>query len=169
VSEIEFDPVDQITVGAVGEPGERTFMIQARRGVDTTTLVLEKAQVVALARETFELLSRVGFPERSETQEAEELDETHEPMWRVGTIAIAYEEERDLIMVECRELVPEEEEMGERARFWVTRSQFVGLGRRGLEVAAQGRPTCPYCWQPMDPSGHFCVATNGHGRGRDEV
>jgi uncharacterized repeat protein (TIGR03847 family) len=168
MSEIEFDPVDLITVGAVGEPGERVFMLQARREAASATLVLEKAQVVALARETFELLSRVGFPERSETEEAPPLDETEEPLWRVGTIAIAYEEERDLIMVECREIMPEEEE-GERARFWVTRTQFVGLGRRGLEVAAQGRPTCPYCWQPMDPSGHFCVATNGHGRGRDEV
>ncbi|MGH2812008.1 MAG: DUF3090 family protein, partial [Actinomycetota bacterium] len=32
MKEIEFDPVDGIAVGAVGEPGERTFMIQARQG-----------------------------------------------------------------------------------------------------------------------------------------
>jgi uncharacterized repeat protein (TIGR03847 family) len=164
MTEMEFDPVDEITVGAVGEPGGRVFMLQAKLGLDTATFILEKDQAVALARQTFELLTRIGFPDRSEAGEAPDLDESDEPRWRVGTIAIAYEEERDLVMIECRELIEPEEEGG-RARFWLTRAQFIALGRRGLEVAAQGRPTCPYCWQPIDPDGHFCVATNGHGRG----
>ena len=163
MSEIEFDPVDEMTVGASGEPGSRVFMLQARRGAETVTVILEKTQAIALSRQTFDLLTRIGWPDRSETPDPPDLDEMQAPLWRVGTIAIAYDEERDLVMVECRELV-EEEDDGSRARFWLTRPQFLALGRKGLEVAAQGRPTCPYCWQPIDADGHFCIATNGHGR-----
>lgn len=163
MSQIELDPVDSITVGAVGEPGSRTFMIQAIKGADLLTLVLEKTQVVALGREVFDLLGRIGFPERSDATEASDIDETNAPEWRVGAIAIAFERERDLIMMEMRELVPEDDEGGARARLWLTRAQFLAIGSKAFEVAAQGRPTCPYCWQPIDPDGHFCFRSNGHG------
>lgn len=162
MSDTELDPVESITVGTIGEPGSRTFMIQALKGADQLSVVLEKTQVVALGREVFDLLGRIGFPERTEATEAGEIDETNAPAWRVGTIAIAYEQERDLIMVEMRESVPEEGDEGARARLWVTKAQFLALGTRAFEVAAQGRPTCPYCWQPIDPDGHFCIRSNGH-------
>ncbi len=31
-------------------------------------------------------------------------------------------------------------------------------------VCAAGRPLCPLCGDPMDPSGHMCVRRNGHSR-----
>jgi len=47
-------------------------------------------------------------------------------------------------------------------RFWATREQVLALARHGAQVCAQGRPTCRYCDQPMDPEGHVCPAMNGH-------
>ena len=28
-------------------------------------------------------------------------------------------------------------------------------------LVSSGRPTCPFCGQPLDPSGHFCSRGNG--------
>jgi uncharacterized repeat protein (TIGR03847 family) len=47
-------------------------------------------------------------------------------------------------------------------RFWATREQMLALARHGAQVCSQGRPTCRYCDQPLDPEGHICPAMNGH-------
>jgi uncharacterized repeat protein (TIGR03847 family) len=49
-----------------------------------------------------------------------------------------------------------------RVRFWATRDQMLALARHGAQVCSQGRPTCRYCDQPIDPEGHVCSAMNGH-------
>ena len=45
----DFEAVDLFTVGAVGEPGHRTFLIQAQAGPTHVTVKCEKQQVAALA------------------------------------------------------------------------------------------------------------------------
>jgi uncharacterized repeat protein (TIGR03847 family) len=32
--------------------------------------------------------------------------------------------------------------------------------RHATRVVAAGRPICPVCGRPMDPSGHFCPRNN---------
>ena len=46
----DFDFVDVITSGAIGEPGRRTFYIQARAGARTVTIRSEKQQVAAIGK-----------------------------------------------------------------------------------------------------------------------
>lgn len=162
---LELDPVDRITVGAVGLPGQRTFYLQARQGTALVTLLFEKAHVIALARGSEEILTRVGFPEPPMTWDAQtmSLEEPLDPAFRVGSMAIGFVEERDLILLECRELVVEgEPEDPATSRFWLSRAQMRALGEHGMALAAQGRPLCPLCGSPMDAGGHFCVASNGH-------
>ncbi|HEY4725364.1 MAG TPA: DUF3090 family protein, partial [Actinomycetota bacterium] len=45
----ELDPVTRLTADAVGEPGQRTFYLQAASGADQVTLLVEKEQVRRLA------------------------------------------------------------------------------------------------------------------------
>ena len=45
-----YDPVERFVAGTVGQPGERTFFLQARTGSRITSVSLEKAQVAALAQ-----------------------------------------------------------------------------------------------------------------------
>ena len=45
----EFDEVDTFTVGAIGEPGQRTFYLQARRGTTRVSVKCEKQQAAAIA------------------------------------------------------------------------------------------------------------------------
>jgi uncharacterized repeat protein (TIGR03847 family) len=47
-------------------------------------------------------------------------------------------------------------------RLLVTRAQLRVLARHGAEVVARGRPLCPLCGNPLDPTGHICPALNGH-------
>jgi len=57
---VEIGPVDRITAGAVGEPGQRTFYLQARAGTELVTVVMEKQQVELLAASILDILARVG-------------------------------------------------------------------------------------------------------------
>lgn len=181
---MEIESVDRITAGAVGEPGHRTFYLQARSGLDLVTVIVEKEQVELLAASILEILSRADQETGQVPAEEDlELEEPVEPLWRVGRLSIGYAEERDRVLLELEELVPEEgeeegdegEEEGEgedeeevsepeRVRIWATREQMLGLSLRGAAVVARGRPSCDLCGNPIDPEGHTCPALNGHGR-----
>ena len=55
----DYDPPDRFVAGTVGEPGSRTFFLQARAGTRLTSVALEKAQVSVLAERVDELLDEV--------------------------------------------------------------------------------------------------------------
>lgn len=171
-SPIELDPVSRITAAAVGEPGERSFYIQARKDDVVVSLLLEKQQVAMLAMHADQLLERVGAPDASDPSVPDpsslDLEEPVAPAFRVGQISLGYDEPRDLVLIECEEFVPEDEEEEEpapdprRARLWLTRAQLFALARRGEREVASGRPVCSMCGEAMDPEGHFCPRSNGH-------
>ena len=54
-----FDPPERFVAGTVGEPGERTFFLQAREGRRVVSVALEKQQVVALAERMDQLLDEL--------------------------------------------------------------------------------------------------------------
>ena len=60
---IEFDPVDDIGAGAFGVPGQRTFVIQARKGNAVLSVLVEKEQVRLLAEEATQFLDRIAEDE----------------------------------------------------------------------------------------------------------
>jgi uncharacterized repeat protein (TIGR03847 family) len=169
---VELDPVDRITTEAVGEPGDRTFYLQARKGPDILTVVLEKEQVRLLAASIMEILQKVGIDtDPAAIPDADlELEEPVEAEWRAGRLSIGYQEERDLLVLDLEELLPDDEDeadepqdrVPEEARVWATREQMLALARHGAEVVSAGRPSCQLCGQPMDPEGHWCAAKNGH-------
>ncbi|HEU4865862.1 MAG TPA: DUF3090 family protein [Actinomycetota bacterium] len=169
---MDLDPVDKLTTGTVGEPGQRTFFIQATQGERVITIVVEKEQVELLGTSILEILASVGRETGEGPQEeALELDVPLEPLWRAGRLSIGYAEDRDLMLLELEELVetPGEEEADDddlpqpaRVRMWATREQMFALARHGAAVAARGRPKCRFCGNPMDPEGHMCPAMNGH-------
>jgi len=175
---VELERVDRITAGAVGEPGERTFYLQAREGERLITITVEKEQVELLGTSILEILATVGR-ETGEGPLSEELglEPPLEPLWRAGRLSIGYAEDRDLMLLEVEEqlegALTEDEGEGlvtpdvegpepARVRLWATREQMFALARHGAEVAARGRPRCRYCGNPIGPEGHMCPAMNGH-------
>jgi uncharacterized repeat protein (TIGR03847 family) len=173
----DLNPVDRITSGAVGEPGDRTFYIQARKGDRLVTLLCEKQQVEALATTLERLLDAMPEVEDEGTPVADEdldLEEPLIPEWRVGPMGIELDEERDMIILilqEAVEIEGEEEEEedaepaieGANARLVATRAQMRALAEQSATVVAGGRPRCRLCGFPLDPvADHICPALNGH-------
>jgi uncharacterized repeat protein (TIGR03847 family) len=187
----EIDPVDRITAGAVGEPGQRTFYLQAQGAGSHVTLLAEKDQVRVLAQALNQLLAQI--PDGEEGAEPDEpalaLSEPLLPEFRIGEMSLEFDEPANKIVItlneisaraaadedddeepeDAPELEPElEPEDLSRARFVATRAQARAMAEHALEVVAAGRPRCQFCGYPMNPGeDHVCPAMNGHGRPRD--
>jgi uncharacterized repeat protein (TIGR03847 family) len=170
---IELDDVDGLGAGAGGEPGHRAFYIQARTEHTQLTVLVEKEQVDLLASEAVAFLDRIAdtYPELPfdlpTTQST--LREPTVPLFRARLIGLGFDPERELVLIELRERSEEEEdeaaadpseEDGYVARIYATRAQVRAMAARGAEAVAGGRPACPLCEQPMDPSGHRCPRWN---------
>jgi len=173
---IELDDVDGLGTGAVGQPGQRAFYIQARTEHTQLTVLVEKEQVNLLATEAVAFLDKIAekYPELPFDLPSTEsvLREPTVPLFRARLIGLGFDPERELVLIELRER-PEDEEAVESsdpsvadddegyvARIYATRAQVRSLAARGAEAVAGGRPPCPLCEQPMDPSGHRCPRWN---------
>ena len=62
-----FDPPERFVPGTVGEPGQRTFFLQARAGSRVTSVALEKQQVEILGERVGELLDELLASSEVET------------------------------------------------------------------------------------------------------
>jgi uncharacterized repeat protein (TIGR03847 family) len=132
------------------------------------TLLAEKEQVRLLAEALLQLLGTL--PETDEGPapgaDALALEGPLEPEWRVGEMAIEYEDRTGSVEIMITEIEPEDEdgetEIGARARFVVTRAQARAMALHALEVGAAGHPRCQFCGYPLEPAGHICPAMNGH-------
>jgi len=167
----DFNPVSRITIGAVGSPGQRVFLLQATQSSSMITLKLEKEQARILAASTSELLEELDekYP-RSYSKFDEPLSsdlmlqEPVEPEFVIGQIGLGYDQEQDLVVLVAQEVQLESSQEVATVRFWATRSQMRALSDHTLEVVNQGRPICPLCDSPINPDGHFCPKSNGYER-----
>jgi uncharacterized repeat protein (TIGR03847 family) len=169
--ELDLDPITHITTDAIGQPGQRTFYLQVWQETKAYTLLVEKIQIQSLSIGLEQFLGEVAekhpnLPPASADYSEEKLhiNPPLDPLFRVGELGLAYDSDRDLIIIIAREILGEELDQVEASvvRIWCTRSQLQALCAWGLEVTTRGRPLCPQCGEPMDPSGHFCPKKNGH-------
>jgi uncharacterized repeat protein (TIGR03847 family) len=181
-----FDPPERFVAGTVGEPGERTFFLQARVGTRLVSVALEKQQVVALAERLDQLLDELM---RSDTRgvvpavapidldDAEPLDQPIEEEFRAGTMTLSWDPEDERVVIEVfpyseaavvsPEQVEEDFEEPEPEELLLVRLPAAAARsfvKRAEQVVEAGRPGCPFCGEPMDPDGHLCVRANGFKR-----
>src|SRR4051794_7993117 len=168
---IEFDPVDAIGAGAFGRPGERVFIIQARKGEAVLSVLVEKEQVALLATEASQFLDGLDekFPDDIAADAGSGPVSEAVPLFRARLIGIGFDESRGLVLLELREDAPEEKEEappapddteGRIARLYATRAQVRAMVAHGVNAVTAGRPRCPLCDFPMDPEGHHCPRWN---------
>ena len=206
----DFGVPDRFVTGTVGQPGHRTFFLQARKGTAIVSVVLEKVQVQVLAERLALLLAEIA---RRGVQVPEALapsdDDTAplgEPLveaFRVGTMTLGWDSEREQVVVEARaqqesddDEEDDEEEDEEEAddadadddadegeeddepatlefddsdpdgpdlvRVRLTPLAARAFVERSLRTVAAGRPPCPFCGLPLDPTGHICPRKNGY-------
>lgn len=178
-----FDPPDRFVAGTVGQPGERTFFLQARDGARVVSIVLEKVQVAVLADRLGELLSEL---ERRGVAAAEAaalaplvsddsgpLDEPINEAFRAGSLTLGWDGDDELVLVEARaqsedgeaidpdEDDEEDEDGPDLLRVRMTADAARSFVARAARIVASGRPPCPMCGAPLDPQGHICPRRNG--------
>lgn len=186
----QFDPPERFVAGTVGQPGERTFFLQASGSGRITSVALEKAQVSALAERIEELLEEVRrrFGEQSGDAQPDTVDIDDGPLeqpidedFRVGTLAVAWDAEAARVIIEAQQVdetggepddqgevdvfVDEEPVDKDVLRVHLTPTAARAFAGQAMKVVAAGRPNCPLCGQPLDPEGHICPRQNGYKPG----
>jgi uncharacterized repeat protein (TIGR03847 family) len=162
---------DRFTAGTVGEPGQRMFFLQAQSNGLVLSLKLEKQQVGALAEYLDGLMADLPVPDPKLVPGHLDLRQPVQPAWVVGSLAVAWDEDEDRLILVAEELVPEMESEEEavpvdadsspaRARFRLTREQVAAFVRKARELVASGRPNCRFCGGPINPEGHPCPRMN---------
>lgn len=173
-----YDPPERFVAGTVGQPGQRTFFLQATSGERVTSVALEKTQVQVLAERLGDLLDEVrrrgGDAPVEAPPELEDVAPLDQPIleeFRAGTLAIAWDGEEGIVVVEAHEMTEsgevadddDEDAEGDVLRVRITPAMARAFVQRSLRVVAAGRPPCPLCGRPLDPEGHICARLNGHG------
>ena len=182
-----FDPPERFVAGTVGPPGQRTFFLQARSGSRIVSVSLEKQQVQALSERVDELLDEVMANDVSDAmipavaplglEDSEPLEQPIEEEFRAGTMTLSWDPTDERIVIEVfpyteaavvsPDQVDQDFQEPDPEEVFLVRIP-AGVARafvkRSEQVLEAGRPSCPFCGNPVDPEGHLCVRANGFRR-----
>ena len=176
-----FDQPERFTVGTVGQPGERTFFIQAQSGTRLISVSLEKTQVQALADRLLYTIRDIkqnspGITISRLPKDDSPLSAPIEEEFRVGVIGLAYDAQSGLIQVDMQaindnndqdpEFIDVDDLTGDQdiLRVLITPSEADRFSKRAFIVVGAGRQPCPFCGGPIDIKGHLCPRSNGYRR-----
>jgi uncharacterized repeat protein (TIGR03847 family) len=188
-----YDPPERFVPGTVGEPGQRTFFLQARSGTRMTSVALEKQQVQILGERIAELLDELISSGETRTTvpavtpvdltDSDPLEQPIEEEFRAGTITLSWDGNDERVVIEVfpiteqavtiesdeaslMELPIDEPEPEEVLLVRLPAPMARAFAARAATVVAAGREPCPFCGGPMDPQGHLCPRANGFRRTR---
>lgn len=186
-----FDPPERFVAGTVGEPGHRTFFLQAREGPRVTSVALEKQQVAILGERIDELLDELMsaggvaslIPAITPVEQIDNgpLEQPIVEEFRAGTITLSWDVDDERIVIEVFPVVEvdvpieadedelvdlpiDEPEPEELFVVRLTPAQARIFATRAASVVSAGRPACQFCGGPVDPAGHLCPRANGFRR-----
>lgn len=169
-----FDWPDRFVTGTVGQPGARTFYLQARQGPTVISVALEKEQSAALAEKIDDVLNELmaqgdnpfSVPAMAARALIDEdpLDQPVEERFRVGALSLGWEPSTAQLVIEAVPLVeidPEQMDVADEdpAEALIVRipvGTARAFARRTRDVVSAGRPVCPLCGGPVDSSDHVC-------------
>jgi uncharacterized repeat protein (TIGR03847 family) len=177
-----FRTPDRFVAGTVGEPGDRSFYLQAVQEPRVVSVLLEKQQVKVLADRMGLLLDEVARrfgaempPQADDVADVDPLQTPVDAEFRVGTMGLGWDADAGAVVVELLAITETEvdesvvlddtEEGPDAVRVFLTPIQAREFALRSTRVIAAGRPPCPLCGEPLSTRGHMCVRTNGYKRG----
>ena len=150
-----FSSPDRVMVGAIGEVGERLFLLQVREGRRLVILKCEKIQLAALAQWLAQVLSELGRP--AHLPDDLTLEPEYEIDFVVGDVTLAIDADREVIDVTFESV---DEDAG--LTLSLNKEWAGALAIAITRLVEAGRAPCPLCGAPLDQRGHDCPRTNGH-------
>jgi len=177
-----FDRPRRFVAGTVGTPGERTFYLQATSADDNrvVSVALEKQQVAVLADRLEQLLDevvhRTGTALPATGFDTEALEQPIDEEFRVSAMGLAWDGDSGLVIIEAQApaedatvaeqtLLEDVDEGPDALRVLLEPGRARAFVDRARKVISAGRPPCPLCGLPLDPTGHVCPRHNGYHRG----
>jgi len=174
-----FDWPDRLVVGTVGQPGARTFFLQARTGAQLVSVALEKQQSAALAERIEDVLDELMTEEGNPfsipalTPEGlvdnDPLEQPVDEQFRAGPMSLGWDPSTAQIVIEASPtpdvaadaVKPIELEPKELLVVRIPVGTARAFAKRTREVVGAGRPICPLCRLPMDSDDHVCTLPDG--------
>ncbi|SFR27764.1 conserved hypothetical protein [Lentzea waywayandensis] len=181
-----FRAPDRFIAGTVGQPGDRTFYLQASEQSRLISVALEKQQVQVLAERIGSLLEEVhrrfgaDVPDEAppDDLDTQPLDVPVEEEFRVGTMGLGWDAESKAVVIELLAISEEEvdeavvlddtEEGPDAVRVFLSPSAARAFAERADRVINAGRKPCPLCAEPLDADGHICPRQNGYRRTEED-
>lgn len=179
-----YDAPQRFVAGTVGDPGERTFFLQARDSSQLTSVALEKEQVSALAERVEVMLDEILRRTRgtasvpaagpSGVDDREPLEQPIIEEFRVETMTLSWDGDDERVVIaayapaEDAESVEPPEDPADSDRdvlvVRLTGAEARAFVQRAHAVVSAGRPNCPLCGLPLEATGHICPRQNGYRR-----
>jgi uncharacterized repeat protein (TIGR03847 family) len=123
----------------------------------------------------------VAPPELADTAP---LEVPVEEEFRVGTMALAWDGDDEVVVIEAQAVTEDDAEDAEDAedgedalplieddeegppllRVRLSGAAARAFAKRATAVVSAGRPPCPFCGGPLDATGHVCPRANGYRR-----
>lgn len=180
-----FDRPDRFVTGTVGEPGDRTFFLQASGDGRTVSVALEKMQVSLLADRLEELLAevvrqlKVELPKSGGPTDVAPLHAPVEEEFRVGAMGLAWDGDTKMVIIEAQAvgeepadestILADVDDAPDALRVRISAAEARAFIDRARRVVSAGRPPCPLCGGALDRDGHICPRQNGYRRGRPDA
>lgn len=176
-----FRTPDRFVAGTVGEPGDRSFFLQAVHDARVVSVALEKQQVQVLADRIGLLLDEVQRrfgaefpPEEPELGDTSPLMTPIDTEFRVGTMGLGWDADANAVVVELLAIsevevdesvvLDDTDEGPDAVRVFLTPLAAREFALRSERVIAAGRAPCPLCGEPLTQDGHTCIRSNGYKR-----
>ena len=176
-----FDRPSRFVAGTVGQPGDRTFYLQASDAEGrVVSVALEKSQVQVLAERMDELLDEIAtrpgtvVPTAADVDDLEPLTAPVDEEFRVAAMGLAWDGEAQTVVVEAvaatdepvdeDAILSDAEEGPDALRVFLSPERARAFATRAERVVSAGRRLCPLCTQPLDAAGHVCPRQNGYRR-----
>ena len=156
-----------------GEPGNRTFKVEANSGAALCSIWMEKEQLLQLGVYLRDMVGRLSQEERDKGSDLREEAWSGGDLavdFKAGQMLLSYDQDSNAFYLQAYEREVEEQETQsgdydpeiQSVGCWITITQASVLSEESLKICAAGRPTCFLCGQPINPDGHACPRANGH-------
>ena len=160
----DFGSALAVDAEAIGQPGQRRFRLLVRSSSQTASIWMEKQQLEGIGAWLEEVIEKLDAEQPNSDPDVEPtpFDDSFDVEFRASQIGLGYAEEEALFAIQAFDMQAAGASPVFRCN--LTRGQCRVLARKIETVVSGGRPICPLCDTPIDPSGHVCPKANGHHR-----